>query len=100
MFASEMAESQQKQIVLNGVEAPTLKLLLDYAYSASISLNKLNVQALLSAANLLEVLPVRDACCRFLEKHMDDTNCLGIHCFAETHACTDLQEKAKDFALR
>ena len=100
MFTSEMAESQQKEVVLNGVEASTLKLLLDYAYSATIPINKHNVQALLSAANLLEVLPVRDACCRFLERHMDETNCLGIHCFAEAHACTDLQQKAKDFALR
>ncbi|XP_035231775.1 kelch-like protein 3 [Stegodyphus dumicola] len=99
MFTSEMAESQQKEIVLNGVEATTLKLLLDYAYSATVPINKQNVQALLSAANLLEVLPVRDACCQFLEKHMDETNCLGIHCFAEAHACEDLQQKAKDFAL-
>ncbi|GBO13346.1 Kelch-like protein 20, partial [Araneus ventricosus] len=100
MFTSEMAESQQREIVLNGVEASTLKLLLDYAYSSRIPINKNNVQALLSAANLLEVLPVRDACCRFLERHMDETNCLGIHCFAEAHACENLQKKAKEFTLR
>ncbi|GFQ65929.1 kelch-like protein 24 [Trichonephila clavata] len=100
MFTSEMAESQQKEIVLNGVEASTLKLLLDYAYSARIPINKSNVQALLSAANLLEVLPVRDACCRFLERHMDETNSIGIHCFAEAHACENLQKKAKEFTLR
>ncbi|KAG1650863.1 Kelch-like protein 2 [Nymphon striatum] len=63
-------------------------------------INKSNVQALLSAANLLEVLSVRDACCDFLEKHMDVINCVGIHCFAESHACYDLQHKAKSFILR
>ncbi|XP_071042134.1 kelch-like protein diablo isoform X2 [Parasteatoda tepidariorum] len=100
MFTSEMAESQQRDIVLNGVETSTLKLLLDYAYTARVPINKNNVQALLSASNLLEVLPVREACCRFLERHMDATNCLGIHCFAEAHACENLQRKAKEFTLR
>ncbi|KAG8177186.1 hypothetical protein JTE90_015794 [Oedothorax gibbosus] len=100
MLTSEMAESRQRSIVLNGVEAPTLSLLLDYAYTSRIPIHKRNVQALLSAANLLQVLAVRDACCAFLERHMDAGNCLGIHCFAEAHACTLLQEKAKQFALR
>lgn len=38
-----------------------------------------NVQSLLSAANLLEVLPVRSACCAFMQRHMDETNALGKH---------------------
>ncbi|XP_067128423.1 kelch-like protein 20 [Centruroides vittatus] len=100
MFAGEMAESQQNKVVLNGVEPKTLQLLLDYAYTAQVVISKANVQVLLSAANLLEVLPVRDACCRFLECHMEESNCLGIHCFAETHACIELQQKAKEFALK
>ena len=43
---------------------------------------------------------MRDACCQFLDKHMDETNCLGIHCFAEAHACTDLRNKAKSYVLK
>ena len=57
-------------------------------------------QALLSASNLLEVVAVREACCRFLERHIDSTNCVGIHCFAEAHACHDLTKKAKAYTLR
>ena len=30
---------------------------------------------------------------------MDETNCLGIQIFAETHACMDLYQKAKSFSL-
>ena len=51
--------------------------LLDYIYSSEITISKENVQSLLSAANLLEILPVRDACCQFLDRHMDESNCLG-----------------------
>ena len=46
------------------------------------------------------MLPVRDACSLFMEKHMDWSNCLGIHCFAETMNCEQLKLIAKDFALR
>ncbi|XP_075225417.1 kelch-like protein 24 isoform X2 [Lycorma delicatula] len=100
MFLSKLAESKQNVVQLKGVEVDMMSLLLDYAYTSSIVITRSNVQALLSAANLLQVLPVRDAACLFLERHMDASNCLGIHCFAEQHACTDLQNKAKDYALQ
>ena len=31
---------------------------------------------------------------------MDESNCLGIHCFAEVHSCMDLMNKAKTFVLK
>jgi len=100
MFTAGLAESVQEVVTLNGVEAGMISSLIDYAYTGNIIIDKHNVQNLLSAANLLEVLPVRDACCQFLDKHMDETNCLGIHCFAEAHACTDLRNKAKSYVLK
>uniref|UniRef100_A0A0P4WN36 Kelch-like protein diablo n=3 Tax=Scylla olivacea TaxID=85551 RepID=A0A0P4WN36_SCYOL len=100
MFLSNLAESQQEHITLSGVEAGMVALLLDYAYTSTFTITEANVQALLSASNLLEVVAVRDACCRFLERHIDATNCVGIHCFAEAHACHDLSKKAKAYTLR
>ncbi|GAB6025875.1 hypothetical protein CHUAL_014049 [Chamberlinius hualienensis] len=100
MFSSELAESRQERVALNGVEAEMIKQLIEYAYTSEITITKSTVQALLSAANLLEILPVRDACCDFMLKNMDITNCLGINIFAESHACFDMQERAKNFALR
>ncbi|XP_042218059.1 kelch-like protein diablo [Homarus americanus] len=100
MFLSNLAESQQEHITLSGVDATMVSLLLDYAYTSTIMITENNVQALLSASNLLEVVAVREACCRFLERHIDATNCVGIHCFAEAHACHDLTKKAKAYTLR
>ena len=100
MFSGDLAESKQDKVSINGVESAMIKLLVDYAYTSEVHITKHNVQSLLSAANLLEVLPVRDACCQFMERNMDETNCLGIHCFAEAHACMDLKEKAKEFTLQ
>nr|CAD7196741.1 unnamed protein product [Timema douglasi] len=100
MFTSKLAESRQSMVAVNGVEPAMMGLLLEYAYTSTVTITRSNVQSLLSAANLLQVLPVRDAACLYLERHMDSTNCVGIHCFAETHACTDLQLKARLFTLR
>ena len=100
MFTAGLAETGQDLVTLNGVEAGMMAGLIDYAYTGNININKHNVQNLLSAANLLEVLPVRDACCQFLDRNMDETNCLGIHCFAEVHSCTELMQKAKTFVLK
>ena len=37
---------------------------------------------------------------QFLDRNMDETNCFGIHCFAEVHSCTELMNKAKTFVLK
>jgi len=100
MFTAGLVETGQDIVTLNGVEPIMISSLIEYAYTGEIIINKHNVQSLLSAANLLEVLPVRDACCQFLDKNMDESNCLGIHCFAEIHSCTDLMNKAKTFVLK
>lgn len=57
------------------------------------------LQALLAAANLLDVMAVREACCRFMECQMDETNCVGIHCFAEAHSCKVLEKRSMDYIL-
>lgn len=100
MFTAGLAESEMDVVTLQGVEPDMIRNLVEFAYTGSITINKNNVQNLLSAANLLEVLKVRDACCKFLDRNMDESNCLGIHCFAEVHACTELMQHAKTFVLK
>ena len=94
-----MKESTSNSVQISGILPPIMEQLLDYAYTSNININQENAQSLLSASNMLQILAVRDACCQFLEKEMDPGNCLGIHCFAETHNCTSLAGEAKRFAL-
>ncbi|XP_013388624.1 kelch-like protein 12 [Lingula anatina] len=97
MFTGDMKESIEKRINISGICANIMKQLIDYAYTASITITRENAQQLLSAANLVQIQSIREACCKFLEKEMDPSNCLGIHCFAEAHVCLKLSEKAKQF---
>lgn len=44
MFLSNLSESRQEHITLSGVEANMVSLLLDYAYTSTITITEANVQ--------------------------------------------------------
>ena len=89
MFTS-FEESRQDRITLQGVDYHALELLIEYVYTSVVEVNEDNVQVLLTAANLLQLTDVREACCDYLQTQLDATNCLGIREFADIHSCVDL----------
>ncbi|KAH9367017.1 hypothetical protein HPB48_021161 [Haemaphysalis longicornis] len=91
----QMAEAAQTRVVVNSVKASELRALLDFAYKSIVSITDTNVGPLLSAVDYLQVTRFKDACCRFLEQRLDETNCLSVCQLAETYACVDLEAKAK-----
>ncbi|XP_035697238.1 kelch-like protein 21 isoform X1 [Branchiostoma floridae] len=99
MFLSDLRESKQDKVILKEVSPNIMQLLIDYAYTGRVLITEQNVEALLPAANLFQFPAVRDACCQFLERQLDPTNCIGIHKFAETHHCKELAETSKAFVL-
>ncbi|CAG0896818.1 unnamed protein product [Cyprideis torosa] len=100
MFTTSLMEATKSHIPLQGLDYQVVRDLTEFAYSSEIQINKSNVQNLLSAANQLEVTEVRQACCRFMENHLDPSNSVGVHLFAEAYACPELQEKSKRYILR
>ncbi len=54
-------------------------------------------QTLLPAANLLQLVEVRDACCDFLQSQLHPSNCLGIRAFADLHACQELLHYSQSY---
>lgn len=100
MFTSELIESRQRDIMLQGVDADAIELLVDFAYTARIQVSEDNVQALLPASSLSQLTSVKDACCEFLKNQLHPSNCLGIRAFADTHTCVDLLESSHRFALQ
>ena len=100
MFTGELAESRQSHVTLHGLNPLALDLLVNFAYTSRIDVTESNVQVLLPAANLLQLVAVRDACSSFLQSQLDATNCLGIKAFGDLHACSDLKMAAHIFALR
>ena len=51
---------------------------------------------LLSAANLFQLIPLRDGCAEFMMNHVTVANCIGVFFFAKAHHCNVLALKAKE----
>ena len=99
MFTREMAESRKNEVTIKDVDEKAMEQLIDFAYTAVIKIDENNVQTILPAACLLQLKEIQDACCEFLKKQLDPSNCLGIKSFADTHACTELLHIADLFTL-
>ena len=68
----------KKSHILLEADPEALVTLVDYVYTARVEVNEDNVQTLLQAANLLQLVDVTDACCQFLQSQLHPSNCLGI----------------------
>uniref|UniRef100_A0A8C1U5Z4 Kelch-like protein 3 n=1 Tax=Cyprinus carpio TaxID=7962 RepID=A0A8C1U5Z4_CYPCA len=98
MFTGDMSESKAHHVEIRDVDGQTLLKLVDYIYTAEIEVSEDNVQVLLPAASLLQLMDVRQVCCDFLQTQLHSTNCLGIRAFADLHACTGLLSQAHAYA--
>ncbi|KAL7884005.1 hypothetical protein AOLI_G00067750 [Acnodon oligacanthus] len=99
LFSSVWSPSEKRVYSIPGVSAEMMDLIIEYAYTRSITINKENVQDLLVAADYLSVMGLVSACCQFLEGQLCVENCIGIWVFAEFYSCWQLQQKAYLFIL-
>uniref|UniRef100_UPI00358ED49A kelch-like protein 20 n=1 Tax=Myxine glutinosa TaxID=7769 RepID=UPI00358ED49A len=97
MFTGELSEARQSDIQIRDVDETAMELLIDFAYTAQVTVEESNVQALLPAACLLQLAEIQETCCEFLKRQLDPSNCLGIRAFADTHACQELLRVADRF---
>ncbi|XP_052131179.1 kelch-like protein 17 [Frankliniella occidentalis] len=77
-----MVEKMRPEVTLHDVDGVALRQLIEYSYTGEILITEDNVQVLLPASSLLQMEPVREACCRFLLRQLHPSNCLGIRSFA------------------
>uniref|UniRef100_A0A3P9JZA8 BTB domain-containing protein n=1 Tax=Oryzias latipes TaxID=8090 RepID=A0A3P9JZA8_ORYLA len=97
MFTTRMMESMSHEVELRSAEPEIIELLIDFIYTARISVNSSNVQSLLDAANQYQIEPVKKMCVEFLKGQIDPTNCLGISALADCMDCPELKSAAEDF---
>ncbi|KAF8567927.1 hypothetical protein P879_05402 [Paragonimus westermani] len=97
MFTGPMAEARLPCVQIQGVDEAALTQLIDFIYTGEITVTEDTVQVLLPAANLLQLISVRDACCEFLQSQLHPSNCLGIQRFADLHGCPDLLASSRRF---
>ena len=94
MFLSGMSECRQKVVDLQGVHPDAFRAILGFFYTGKVTINKENVQTILSASSIFQLEDLKNACANFLAKHLAPCNCLGIKVFAEAYGCPALAERA------
>ncbi|XP_065053298.1 kelch-like protein 17 isoform X2 [Rhopilema esculentum] len=99
MFTAGMVESRENTIELHDIDATSVESIIDFIYTSQIEISEDNVQTLLPASTIIQVEPVKEACCKFLSAQLSPCNCLGILVFADMHGCVDLLSIAKSYAL-
>ncbi|XP_066504373.1 zinc finger and BTB domain-containing protein 7A [Hoplias malabaricus] len=67
LFTSGMAADRQSVYALDFIRAEALAALLDFAYTATLTVSRNSVADILSAARLLEISPVQDVCTHLLD---------------------------------
>lgn len=94
MFTADLAERDQTNISISGVDAKSMELILKYLYTGQVELTADVVQNLLSSADLFQLVDLKNGCADYMERKIDFENCIGIHFFAQAHGCRELELQA------
>ena len=94
MFSSGMKESVSGEVDLGNIPSNTVRDLVHFAYSSSLSLSHTSALQLIAAADMLQFSEVKQACCDFLCTCLTPANCLELLHVSDTHSCPELCKAA------
>ncbi|XP_031731975.1 kelch-like protein 10 [Anarrhichthys ocellatus] len=89
----------KKVFDIPGLSPEVMQLIIEFAYTGSVSVTGENVQELLLAASQFNIMGVVQTCCDFLEEQLCPENCIGIFQFTGICFVTDLQHKAYRYII-
>uniref|UniRef100_A0A1A7XN07 Kelch-like ECH-associated protein 1a n=1 Tax=Iconisemion striatum TaxID=60296 RepID=A0A1A7XN07_9TELE len=97
MFTRGFKECNASEVTLRDVCPEVVGRLIDFAYTARITVGEKCVLHLLLAAMRFQMEDVARACCDFLTKHLEPANVIGIARFAEEIGCTELHKTCRTY---
>ncbi|CAJ1060624.1 kelch-like protein 23 [Xyrichtys novacula] len=92
-------ESRRRKVVIKGVSLQYFSVLMDYSRTCSLVLSRENVLGILETADFLQLDGARLLCCKFLERELHLSNCLGMMAYAWTLGCSQLYRAARQVTL-
>ncbi|KAL9891070.1 kelch-like protein 26 isoform 1-T3 [Glossina fuscipes fuscipes] len=99
MFEADMKEGKEGTVKLQDVDVVAVKALVDYVYSGIITLTEANVEAVLSASDLFQIVWVKEECIKFLKNNLNRNNCFRVRKIAGMHSCGHLQDVSHKYIL-
>lgn len=96
LFTNSINRNEAEQIEAKmNLPGDIFQVFLDYAYTGTCIVNKVNVRQLLKFADQYQLLDVVQLCCNYLIEDLSPSNCLDILQFANHYFCKDLIQKGK-----
>ncbi|KAF7655364.1 hypothetical protein LDENG_00057280 [Lucifuga dentata] len=92
-------ESSRRQVEIKGVVLEHFRVLMKYSQTSILALDKENVLGILETADFLQLERARLLCCKFLERELHLSNCLGMMAYAWQLGCTRLYMVARQVVL-
>ena len=96
-FYLSFAVTFPPQIPLPSSPTQVMDRLIEFAYTASISVGEKCVIHVMNVAVMYQIDSVVRACCDFLVQQLDPSNAIGFASFAEQIGCTELYQKAREY---
>ncbi|KAJ3598879.1 hypothetical protein NHX12_032842 [Muraenolepis orangiensis] len=92
-------EASQHHVEIKGVDRKPFRVLMEHTRTSVLPLDRDNVLGILESADYLQLEQARLLCCKFLERELHVSNCLGMMAYAWQLGCTALHRAARQVAL-
>ncbi|CAG5129710.1 unnamed protein product, partial [Candidula unifasciata] len=90
-------EDDSGEVTLHNIEPDDFFVLLKYAYTGTVDINKENVQSVLIAADYLSVSRVRHICIKFMIANFDVENIIDVLLFGIEFNLSELISHSREF---
>lgn len=97
LLGPNFREGAEKNVVLGGIDGPTLKKIIDFIYTGRITIANSSVVDILDAASRMELVSLEARCTTFLENNLKIGNCVNALVNADKYQLKALLPKALDF---
>ncbi|XP_035667926.1 kelch-like protein 21 isoform X5 [Branchiostoma floridae] len=92
MFTSGYAEAKQERVSIQDVSEVAMATILNYAYTGFFHAEPDQVQAVMSAAKLLQIEFVSRKVAKYMKNHLDVSNCADVLMYADMLGDLTLKE--------
>uniref|UniRef100_A0A665WXM4 BTB domain-containing protein n=1 Tax=Echeneis naucrates TaxID=173247 RepID=A0A665WXM4_ECHNA len=99
LFFGGGVESSKRTIEIKGVRVQQFTVLMEHCRTSRLVLDRDNVLGVLETADFLQLERARLLCCKFLERELHLSNCLGMMAYAWQLGCTQLYAAARQVVL-
>ncbi|KAM5238175.1 kelch-like ECH-associated protein 1 [Ctenodactylus gundi] len=97
MFTAGLREQGTEVVTIEGIHPLVMERLIEFAYTASISMGEKCVLHVMNGAVMYQIDSVVRACSDFLVQQLDPSNAIGIANFAEQIGCAELHQRAREY---